>query len=245
MKQYLFSSVAVAALLLGASSAHAQVSFGPRVGLNATKFSYDFDDEDEPKSEFQYGAQVGLAMNAQFGNLSVQPSLLFTMKGDKVETSDSESFTSGGQTISASYENKQTVKLNYLELPVNLVYSTKGAEGGFQVFAGPYVALGLSGKAKSDTKQTMTVGGVTSTESDSEELDVEFVSKEGDDDEAYLRRLDAGFNMGVGYKVGAIQAQVGYGLGLGNLVPNDSDGNKPELKVRNRGFQLSLSYFFE
>lgn len=245
MKKMLFTGAAAAALLLGATSAQAQITFGPRVGLNATKLNYDFDGEDEPKSKFVYGAQVGLSMNAQFGNLSVQPSLLFTMKGDKVEESESETFSANGQMISVSYENKETLSLNYLELPVNLVYSTNGAEGGFQVFAGPYVALGLSGKGKQDSKATITMGGSTTTESDSEEIDIEFANKEGDDDKGYLRQLDAGFNMGVGYKVGAIQAQVGYGLGLVNLVPNDSDGNKPDLKVNNRGFQLSLSYFFE
>jgi hypothetical protein len=247
MKQYLFSSVAVAALLLYASSADAQVSFGPRVGLNATKLSYNFnyDGGEEPKSKFVYGAQAGLSLNVQFGNLSVQPSLLFSMKGDKVEETGTERFSSGGQTVSLEYKTTHTVRLNYLELPINLVYSTNGAEGGFQVFAGPYVGLGLSGKYKSNSKATVTMNGTTTTESDSEEADIEFTNEEGDDDSPYLRRLDAGVNMGVGYKVGAIQAQLGYGLGLGNLVPNDSDGNEPDYKVHNRGFQLSLAYFFE
>ena len=244
MKKLLFTGLAASALLL-ATSAQAQVSFGPRVGLNVTNLSYDLDGEDEPSSKYQYGAQVGATLNAQFGNLSVQPSLLFTMKGDKTQSSESESTVINGQTFSYSYEAKQTIRLNYLELPVNLVYSTNGAEGGFQVFAGPYVALGLSGKVNSDSKSTITAGGNTQTQSDSDESDIEFVSKEGKDDKAYLRSLDAGFNMGLGYKVGGIQAQLGYSLGLGNLVPKDIDDKDPEITVRNRGFQLSLSYFFQ
>ncbi|GAA3961250.1 porin family protein [Hymenobacter antarcticus] len=244
MKKLFSTGLAASALLL-ATSAQAQISFGPRVGLNVTNLSYDLDGEDEPSSKYQYGAQVGATLNAQFGNLSVQPSLLFTMKGDQAKSSGSESNTFGGQTFSYTYETKQSLRLNYLELPVNLVYSTNGAEGGFQVFAGPYVALGLSGKVKSDSKTTITAGGATQTNSSSDESDVEFVSKEGKDDKAYLRNLDAGFNMGVGYKVGGIQAQLGYGLGLSNLVPNDTNDKDPDITVRNRGFQLSLSYFFQ
>ena len=241
----LFSTGLAASALLFATSAQAQVSVGPRVGLNVTNLSYDFDKDDEPDSKYQYGAQVGATLNAQFGNLSVQPSLLFTMKGDQAEASEKESTTMGGQTVSYAYESKQTLRLNYLELPVNLVYSTNGAEGGFQVFAGPYVALGLSGKATSKSTSTVTSGGTSQTRTSSDDSDVEFVSKEGKDDKAYLRNIDAGFNMGVGYKVGGVQAQLGYGLGLSNLVPNDENDKKPDITVRNRGFQLALSYFFQ
>ncbi|WP_035567708.1 outer membrane beta-barrel protein [Hymenobacter sp. IS2118] len=236
-------STAAAALLLAATAAQAQVSFGPRVGLNATTLNYDFKDDDEPDSKTALGAQVGLSLNAQFGKLSVQPSLLFTMKGDKAEDSGRETF-GGSDPVTIVYDVKQTIRLNYIELPVNLVYSTNGAEGGFQVFAGPYVALGLGGKVKSESKVTITANGQTETESESESNNIKFASEEGDDDKLYLRALDAGFNLGMGYKVGGAQVQLGYGLGLGNLIPKDQDGKDPEGKVRNRGFQLSFAYFF-
>ena len=245
MKKLFSIGLVGSALLLAASAAQAQVSVGPRVGLNVTNLSYDLDGKDDTDSKYQYGAQVGATLNAQFGNLSVQPSLLFTMKGDRAEVSDTKSTTIGGQTFSSTFVSKQTLRLNYLELPVNLVYSTNGAEGGFQVFAGPYVALGLSGKATAKTTSTVTSGSTSQTRTSSDDSDVEFASKEGKDDKAYLRNIDAGFNMGVGYKVGGIQAQLGYGLGLSNLIPNDANDKKPDITVRNRGFQLALSYFFQ
>jgi hypothetical protein len=244
MKHLLRTGLAASAVLLAATAAQAQISFGPRVGLNATTLNYDFKDDDEPESKLMLGAQVGLSMNAQFGKLSLQPSLLFTMKGDKYEESESETVNMGNGPETFSYESKRSLRLNYLELPVNLVYSTNGAEGGFQVFAGPYVALGLGGKAKSESKSIFTSNGQTITRSSSDDSDVKFVSKEGDDDDAYVRALDAGFNLGLGYKVSSVQVQLGYGLGLGNLIPKDEDGKDPEDKVRNRGFQLSLAYFF-
>ncbi|MBF9140632.1 porin family protein [Hymenobacter properus] len=244
LKQLLLTGVAASGVLL-ATSAQAQVSFGPRVGLNVSTLSYDFDTETEPTSKYKAGAQVGVSLNAQFGKLSVQPSLLFTMKGNKSEITDSQTYPSNGQTFTSTYHRNQTFNLNYLELPVNLVYSTNGAEGGFQVFAGPYVAMGLGGNTKADFTETNSVGGVTQTQSGSFDVDVAFVNEKGNGDKAYLRRFDAGFNFGIGYKIAGIQAQAGYGLGLGNLFPNDKNDPKSEDKLHNRGFQIAVSYFLQ
>ena len=59
-----------------------------------------------------------------------------------------------------------------------------------------------------------------------------------------FRRLDAGLNGGVGYRVGPFQAQLGYGLGLVNFVPNDTNGQDTGSKGYNRSFQLAANYFF-
>lgn len=251
MKRTQLNGLLAAALLLTAANvAEAQVTIGPRIGLNVTNVKYNFDDADKlPDSKHLTGAQVGVAINAQFGNLALQPALLFTMKGEKSEESESITNTTQGYTTSYSSEYSSKLRLNYLEVPVNLVYSTNGADGGFQVFAGPYVAFGLGGKVESEYKYSSTTtynGQVVESDkkSGSDDTSVKFVSKSGNGDNAYLRNIDAGFNLGIGYKVGGIQAQVGYGLGLGNLIPDDQDGDKPEDKFHNRGFQLNLAYFF-
>lgn len=69
-------------LLGGATSAQAQLPFGPRVGLNATKIQYDFGDFRAPESSLRTGLQAGLSLNAQFGKLAAPPSLLFTQRGN-------------------------------------------------------------------------------------------------------------------------------------------------------------------
>jgi hypothetical protein len=245
------SLLAATLLMAGASTAQAQISFGPRVGLNATKLNLDLEDDYPLKSKLRYGAQVGLAMNAQFGNLAVQPAVLFTMKGHKGETKGSQTFSNPGLIMKVSFDESQKIQLNYIEVPVNLVYSTKGVEGGFQVFAGPYVALGVGGKVETETASTSTTtfnGQVIASESKSYsgKNSVEFVSKAGKaKDKEYFRNIDTGLNLGVGYKVGGMQAQLGYGLGLSNIVPNDQKDKKPEDKANNRGFQLALTYFFQ
>ncbi|GGE96038.1 porin family protein [Hymenobacter cavernae] len=238
MDNYLSKGLLIAGLLLSAGAVSAQVSFGPRVGLNVSKISYELSEATKkagikkPDSKLVFGPQIGLAVNAQFGNLALQPAILFTMKGDKLE--------SGGSSLTSSYKNEETLRLRYAEIPVSLVYSTNGAKGGFQVFAGPYVAFGLSGTVKG--KSTYTYSAQTGT--DSYKDDVKFASKEGSSNKYYVRGLDAGANLGIGYKVDGTQIQLSYGLGLSNLTPDNSAGNGSEDKVRNRVVQLTFGYFF-
>ncbi|WP_019947575.1 porin family protein [Hymenobacter aerophilus] len=218
----------------GTTWAQAQVTVGPRVGLNLANVSYKTDDkDDEPDTKLLISPQAGITLNAAFGNLALQPSLLFSQKGFKVKESDNVG--------PASYEIESNTRLNYLELPVNLVYTTGGTEG-FQVFAGPYIGVGLGGKQKS----TYTVSGPGIDESGSETTKIKFAGKEKDNsDDFYINQPDYGFNGGIGYKKGPIQAQLGYSLGLNTLVSKDSDGKRPDdIKVHNRVIQFSLSYFF-
>lgn len=61
---------------------------------------------------------------------------------------------------------------------------------------------------------------------------------------ATMQKFDTGFNGGIGYRLGRVRAQLGYGLGLVNFVPNDADGQDIGSKGYHRGFQLNATYFF-
>lgn len=122
------------------------------------------------------------------------------------------------------------------------MYNTSGEEGGFQVFAGPYIGVGLGGKYKGES--TISINGEVVEElSGSDEENIKFVGKGSNGNEAELRRIDWGFNAGVGYKAGPFQAQLGYGLGLGNLIPK-YDNDDSDDKLHNRGVHFSVAYFF-
>ncbi|SDY72283.1 porin family protein [Hymenobacter psychrophilus] len=228
--------IALAAVLAlgGTTLAQAQVTIGPRIGLNLADISFKFEDIDDADldTKLLVAPQAGITLNAAFGNLALQPSLLFSQKGTKVTVDES----------SPGFSNvtETTARLNYLELPVNLVYTTGGTEG-FQVFAGPYIGFGLGGKIKQ--KYTVSQSGTTISESES--YKVKFASKsKSNSDAEYFNQPDFGVNGGVGYKTGPFQVQAGYSLGLNNMVPKDSDGAKPDSKSHNRVIQFSLSYFF-
>jgi Outer membrane protein beta-barrel domain len=243
MHTFLYCGLLASTLLLcSATSAQAQLTFGPRVGLNATKIQYDFGDFRAPETSLRTGLQAGLSLNAQFGKLAVQPSLLFTQRGGKSTATGSTTYADTTRT----FDFRNTARLHYLELPVNLVYSTKGAQGGFQVFAGPYVALGLNGRTNSDVDITTQSGAQRTTSSGAVTYRASFTNKRGKVSHVdYIQALDAGLNFGVCYKLGGLQAQLGYGLGLRNMILDYPDGQSPlpEGKSYNRGLHFSLAYF--
>ncbi len=235
MKKIIRFGLAAALLATGSTAANAQITFGPKVGFGLASQKYEYTGssqaaKDEAK-EFSDNQKMivtpsfGLMLNARFGNLAVQPALTFAQKGAKVEVSNS------GATI------KSTARLNYVDIPVNLVYTT-GGDQGFQVFAGPYMGLGIGGKVKTEISGTGLIDGTTDS-------DVEFASKEGTDSKkSYLRNPDFGINAGIGYLVNNLQLQAGYGFGLSNLEPDDNDGTKTDYKSQNRVIHFTVGYLF-
>lgn len=109
-----------------------------------------------------------------------------------------------------------SVKFNYLEIPLNFAYKHPLSETS-KLFAqaGPYLGYALSGKG----------------ESDGETEDVEF----GDGE---MKRMDFGIGIGAGIELGSIAASLNYQLGLANIVDD------PDVKVRNKVFQISVAYMF-
>jgi hypothetical protein len=250
-------ALATGLLLLAASAGQAQttLSFGPRLGANLSTFSYSGNSTGLDDTSYRLGVQVGGTLNVSFGKVAFQPSLLFSQKGATLKGSEQE--TSGGITTRVGATLKP--RLHYLELPLNVVY-TAGGDHGFQVFAGPYLAVGVGGGGSYKVSLDSDDPDITQLLPNGEypgSLAVEYGDRQNDNSSAgsgssfgaptitfTARRFDAGFNAGVGYRVGPVQAQLGYGLGLVNFVPNDSDGNDTGSKAYHRGFQLAATYFF-
>ncbi len=166
-------------------------------------------------------------LSARFGNLAIQPAVMYAQKGTSYKS------TNSGVTI------ESTTRYEYIEVPVNLVYTT-GGDKGFQVFAGPYIGFGIGGKAKLEISGTGIIDGKS-------ESDIKFDGKESadvNDTKIHAKNPDFGINAGIGYLVSGIQIQLGYGLGLSNLAPNDSDDKETDYSVKNKQLQLSFSYLF-
>ncbi len=130
-------------LLLGAfaSSAgtlNAQTSGQLKAGINLANISVNNNgrvDDANMLTSFQVGfiGDVPLTGSA----ISLQPGILFTGKGSK---------TQSGDASSANYY-KATTNPYYIEIPVNLVFKAPlGSDNKFIAGAGPYMAIGLSGK---------------------------------------------------------------------------------------------------
>ncbi|MDO7874538.1 porin family protein [Hymenobacter sp. ASUV-10] len=238
MQVKFYTILTTLACLAGAHSASAQFSIGPRLGLNLADVALSGDLDGDTDTKISAGVQVGVAATIGLADkFAFQPALLYSQKGFKREQTETETF--GGITYTASFSSKAS--FNYLEVPLNFVFTT-GGENGFQVFAGPYLAYGVGGKTES--KYSVKDANGTTYDSGSENKTVKFADKEGSDDYSYVRALDLGLNGGLGYRQGPFQAQVGYGLGLGNLIPQNENGDEYDYKARNRVIQVSATYFF-
>jgi hypothetical protein len=253
----LFTALLLTAAAATTAQAQTTVSFGPRLGLNVSRFAYSGTPQQFDEVKNMTGLQVGGTANIRFGDgkLAFQPSIIFSRKGAELKST-------GNSTISGSpfgYTVTAKPKFEVVELPLNFVY-TFGGDEGFQVFAGPYVAFGVGGGGSysvdfKSSDPNLMIYNQTYPGS----LKVEYGSNQNPNDDAQngntgflgtptliltFHRFDAGLNAGVGYRVGPVQAQLAYGLGLVNFVPNDPDGNDTGSKGYHRGFQLSANYFF-
>lgn len=188
------------------------VKFGIEGGVNLSKLAASSSGLTLTSSSVT-GFRVGGVVDLGFGNVSLQPGLFYSTKG--------------GSYGSASDGGTAKLTLNYVEIPVNLVYNIPVVVGKVFIGAGPYVAMGVSGKST-------TTGAFTSSGSGTESQDITFGSGAND-----TKNPDYGLNFmgGIRFKGGFV-VSAGYGLGLGNLS-NDNSAS-----VKNRVISFSVGYFF-
>jgi len=163
------------------------------------------------------------------GDFYLQPGLVFSSSGAREEIIESQSKADeGGITTS--------IRLSYIEVPLNLLFRPRIGDGYLLAGFGPYVAYGVAGNVKS------IVGTTTSS------IDVRFKNVIGSDDPrnvAYFRGLDAGANIFAGYELDSgIWVQVNSQLGLIDINPEYESLSTNETSYRNLGITLSVGYRF-
>ena len=170
---------------------------------------------------------------ARFGISSVfdlESGLLFTGRGSKSNTY----FTS------STDDNYLKAKFNpyYIELPLNAIVKLPfGGKSGIFVSAGPYVAIGVAGKSKLESK----IGGVVSESSQTIKFSNDDPTTSAQEGAAYdrLKRFDYGANFGAGADLGPVMIKVGYGLGLAKINSTQTN-NSADDKNKYRTFSVSL-----
>jgi hypothetical protein len=189
------------------------LNFGFKAGLNFSTLKASSNGITLTSSN-STGFHIGAVADIGFENVSLQPGILYSTKGGTYG-SDAEA---GGSV---------KLTLNYIEVPVNILYHFPVVVGKVFIGGGPYVGYGISGKG------TLT-GSATSTGSGTESQNLTFGS--GPDD---TKNPDYGINFlgGIRFKTG-LSLSIGYGLGLGNLS-NDTSGT-----IKNNVTSVSIGYFF-
>jgi hypothetical protein len=186
------------------------INFGIKAGLNLSNESVN------PPNPWNTnnltGFHAGLIADITLKNISIQPGLFFTTKG-KATPQDLKPIT-GEDRI---YNAKEI--LNYIEVPVNVLYNIK-ATPAIKIYfgGGPYLAYGISGHG--------TEAGAFPT------YTVHF------DNNGY-KNPDYGVNFVAGVKLfKKVLIDANYGLGLGNL------SNMYGQTIQNRTIGVSVGYLF-
>jgi hypothetical protein len=222
-------------LLSTAAQAQASFSIGPRLGLNVSTYHFSSATPAD-RQRYQTGFEAGVLASVGFGHLALQPALLYTQKGNTQYTT--VDVRTGTNIPVGIGEFKNTYRLNYLTLPVNIAYTQHPDGQGFQVFAGPYLGLLLSGRYEN----TIDVAGTPTTDSGK----ITPIANDAPDLDAYARRLDAGLQAGLGYRYQGLLLQFDYSLGLRDIGAryyyNGVAISNPA--YYNRAFLASLAYLF-
>lgn len=190
--------VILVAILSMASVTMFSQTFGVKGGLNLSNWV----GSDADNTKMQVGFHIGGLMELPLsGNVYLQPELLLTQKGCKSE--------------GTSYRPL------YIEVPVNLMLKADVGTGKLTIGAGPYVAMGIAGKASEDG------------------ISIDLFKKIDVLDAAMLKRFDAGLGVNVGYEFSnGFLANLGTSFGLIN-VPDDGDAS-----IKNSVVSLSVGYKF-
>lgn len=174
---------------------------------------------------------VGLLTDIQLSPvISLQPGIIFTGKGAK---------TQFGNETSANYY-KATSNPFYIEVPLNFVFKASiGGNNKFFAGAGPYLAVGISGKTKTEGK---FLGVAFSREKNIEfsNDDPATFSQEEGGGLGVVKRFDYGLNGTVGIEGKSMVLGVNYGLGLAKLQSGSNSSADNNNKHRVLSFSVGI-----
>ena len=228
-KTVMKKTLLIAAVVFAGFTSKAQ-TFYVQGGLNLANISNEKDgsaSDNTVSPTFNVGAMASFGISKVF---DIETGLLFTGKGAK-----SEFFANPNNTS----DNYAKIKFNpyYIELPVNAVvkFPLQGSSNIF-ISAGPYVAMGVAGKIKTETKLL----GVVSNSSEDIKFNDDDPTQSGQQNAGLdkIKRFDYGANFGAGIDFGQFIIKAGYGLGLAKIQSTQTNNSSDD---RNKYRTLSFS----
>lgn len=189
-------------------------SLSVKGGLNMSNFYGDNLNDKNVKPGFN----VGIGADLEFlNNISLQTGLFFSTKGAKYTYNSA---------ITGDIDFN--VNASYLQLPIHIAYKIDVTPGTKLVFhGGPYLAYGVGGKRKIDSKYTDDLKDLFG------EREVNTFDKKWG-----YKPFDVGVGIGVGAEFGLIFIDLGWDMGLKNISRSD------KIKAKNQNAYLSLGYKF-
>lgn len=200
------------------------VKFGVKAGLNES--TADFGKTSTDISNLS-GLNAGAFAEFEFGKISLQPALCYTQKG----------YNSGTHAIindpngTGSFDANSRLRLNYLQLPVNVLYNIAVKPGKIFLGVGPYYGYALSGNLKGIIINTYPNRPAVSNTQNAN------ITFDGDNN---YKRSDFGLNALAGIKLkNGLLFSINYEYGLTDIYKSQSTNT-----VKNRVFGFSAGYEF-
>jgi len=184
-------------------------------------------DDAKTLTSFQVGI-IGDINLADF--IALQPGLLVTGKGSK---------TQSGDPSDLNYF-KATTNPIYIEIPLNLVFKAPlGSDTKFFAGAGPYLAVGIAGKNKTEGK---IFGAAFASEKNIEWSDDDPTTLDNDEGAGFgiMKRFDYGLNGTAGIETKNIVLSANYGLGLAKLQSGSNSSEDEKNKHRVLSFTIGF-----
>lgn len=134
MKTTKICAVVIATLLTTGIFAQQKTTFGIRAGVNFQNLNGKDAGDDKLENKLKTGFNAGVNAEIPVGiDFYVQPGVLYSTKGAKVEDTDNK------------------ISLSYVEVPVNFIYKPELGEGRMILGFGPYAAFAVGGKYKPES----------------------------------------------------------------------------------------------
>ena len=224
MKKTGFALLVLTGLAVSVNAQKAYIQGGANLA-NITKDADGNTDDRKGLYTFNVGILGSLGLSK---TVDIETGLLFTGKGAK-----SESNFGNGDYI------KSTFNPLYVEVPVNVLlrFPLVGKTNNLFVHAGPYVAMGVAGKSKYESKI-----GVLSSNSESNiqfNNDNPTTAQQEDASYAKIKRFDYGLNFGGGIALKSLILKANYGLGLAKINSTETN-NSADQKNKYRTLSLSV-----
>ena len=198
------------AIAMVSVNAQDNLKWGVMAGMNVSKYTFTGFDN---RVGFHAGVKAELGLSQEASGAYMDFAALLTLKGAKID---------GGSLAS--------IKFNpyYLEVPVRVGYKY-AVNDDFSLFGsvGPYMAVGLFGKAK--LKVDVDIADIAELGGNSMSEDIF-----GDDG---LKRFDFGLGLKAGVEFSKkYQVAISYDFGLVEVIK--------EVGMKNRNLMISLGYMF-
>ena len=172
-----------------------------------------------------HGFHAGVFAAYSVGKISIQPGLLYTTKGGIP-------YSFSGNSITNDYYNRKDVlRLNYLEVPLNIRYNIPIGVNKVFIGGGPYIGVGISGKEN----YTITDNGPGEANANQVNKSSKNITYGSGYDDIKSMDFGLGAKLGFALKKGWL-ISFNYEYGLTNL------SNDPRYSGENKTLGLSLGY---